>query len=76
MDAYYETIPVSSTDHLTEDGGEAADEDRKFGEYKPTNVPLPAVEVEDRVKSGWPHSTTETVHDITPIEEHDALTGL
>lgn len=73
MDAAYEDIPVSNTDHLNEDGGQAGDEDRKFGEYKSTNAPLPEVEAQDRRIRGWPHTTTETVHDITPIEEHEGL---
>ena len=73
MDADYDDIPVSRTDHLTADGGEAADEERKFGEYRPTNTPLPLVELEDRRKRGWPHRTAKTLHDITPLEEHEVL---
>ena len=69
-----EDIPVSSTDELSSDGGEQADRVRKFGEYKPTNTPLPAVEVEDRAKHGWPPHTPDAVHEIVPLEEHEVLT--
>ena len=65
-------IPVSSTDELTSDGGEAADRTRKLGEYKPTNTPLPAAEIEERIKRRWPPRTADAVHEIIPLEEHDA----
>jgi hypothetical protein len=82
MDADYEDVPVSSTDHLTNDGGEAADRTRFFGDYKPTNAPLSKAEAEHRKelggkshdgKVGWTPRTTENISEITPIEEHEIL---
>ena len=67
-----EDVPVSNTDELASDGGEQADRTRKFGEYKPTNAPLSGPEVEERRKHGWPPHTIEAVHEIVPLEEHDA----
>ena len=67
-------VPVSGTDKLTSDGKDQADHTRKFGEYKPTNTPLPAVDVEERRKRGWLPRKIETIHDLVPLEEHDAPT--
>jgi hypothetical protein len=74
-------IPVSGTDDLTIEHGEKAERIRRFGEYKPTNTPLSAVEVQERealcakegVECVWPRRTTKTIHDITPIAEHEPV---
>lgn len=69
MDTGEEYVPVSSTDELTID--EAADRIRKFGEFKTTNTPLSALEVEERMRHGWPPHSTDAIHDMVPIPEHD-----
>lgn len=75
LNAQEEKVPVSSMDKLTEqDSGEKADSTRRFGEYRPSNVPLPAVEVNERAKCGWMPRKISRLHDVIPIEEHDPLT--
>ncbi len=71
MDTDEGYVPVSSTDELTIDGDEAADRVRKVGEFKPTNTPLSALEVEERMKHGWPPHTTDAIHDMVPVPERD-----
>jgi hypothetical protein len=81
MQAPEDEIPVSGTDALTIEHGEKPERIRRFGEYKPTNTPLSAVEVQERealcglegVDCVWPRRTTKTLHDIIPIEEHDPV---
>lgn len=69
-----ENVAVSSTDELLSDGGEKADRTRRFGEYRVSNVPLPALEMEERAVCGWIPRRTSKLHDVIPIEEHDPLT--
>jgi hypothetical protein len=81
MKAQEDEIPVSGTDDLTIERREKPEQIRRFGEYKPTNTPLSAVEVQERealcAKDGgecvWPRRTTQTIHDIIPIEEHEPV---
>lgn len=70
-----ENVPVSSTDELMSDGGESADRVRRFGEYRSTNTPLPAAEMEERAKCGWIPRRIGELHDVTPIEEHEPPTS-
>jgi hypothetical protein len=84
MNEQEEQVPVSETDALTVERDEKPHEVRRLGDYKPTNTPLPAVEVQEREtlcdKKGddhaWPRRTTKTIHDIVPIEEHDPVLAL
>ena len=74
-------IPVSGTDDVMIEHDEKVERIRRFGDYKPTNTPLSAVEVQEREalcakQSGecnWTPRTTETIHDIVPIEEHEPV---
>jgi hypothetical protein len=68
-----ENVPVSSTDELIDDGAEKADRTRKFGEYRVSNVPLPAVEMEERAVCGWIPQRASRLHDVIPIEERDPM---
>jgi hypothetical protein len=69
-------FPVSSTGELSVGGGPAADRPRKLGEFKPTNAPLSAADLEHRRahaakkrKRGWIPRTTENIGELTPIPE-------
>ncbi|HYL74471.1 MAG TPA: hypothetical protein VEU96_09715 [Bryobacteraceae bacterium] len=42
-------IPVSDTDELSVAGGHQADHTRRLSDYKTTNAPLSAVEIEHRL---------------------------
>jgi hypothetical protein len=49
-------------------------ETRKLSEYKPTNIPLSKVEIEqdearDSEPEGWAPRTTENIGDMTPLPE-------
>jgi hypothetical protein len=65
-----ESIPVSSTDELAVAGGRAGDRVRRLGEYKATNTPLSAAEIEQRKhlphrrKGDWSPRTLENIADI------------
>jgi len=48
MQASEDEIPVSGTDVLAIEHSEKPERIRRFGEYKPTNTPLSAVEVQER----------------------------
>ena len=43
-----ENIPVSDTDELSVDGGSQKGRSRTLGEYRETNSPLSAAEIEQR----------------------------
>jgi len=69
-------FPVSSTDELSVAGGAAANRSRKLGEFKPTNSPLSAADLEHRRddpaknrKADWIPRTTENIGELTPIPE-------
>jgi hypothetical protein len=71
-------FPESRTDEITADGGAAADRSRKLGEYKPTNVPLPAADLKHRRddpaqkhNSGWTPRTPENIGELNPIPENE-----
>ncbi len=57
-----QNVPVSDTDKLTEEGGRDADRTRDLGEFKPTNLPLSAKEIEER-GGKWTPRTTDDVHE-------------
>ncbi len=69
-------VPVSITDDV-------ADREVTFGDFRPTNVPLSAAEVEQRrtlmnqqhKEGGWPVRTVENTGDAAPIEEHEQPTS-
>ena len=76
MDQKKDDFPVSSRDELGVAGGSAADRSRKLGEFKPTNSPLSAADLEHRRdepakkrKRGWTPRTTENIGELTPISE-------
>ena len=67
-------FPVSSNDELG-DGG-TANRPRSLGEFKPTNTPLSAADLEyrrgdpsDKRKRGWVPRTTENIGELTPIPD-------
>jgi hypothetical protein len=71
---------VSSTDELTVGGGAAKDRTRKLGEFKPTNLPLSAVDLAYRRSNptnkrnrGWTPRTTENIGEMTPIPEDEPV---
>ena len=77
-------VPVSTTDDLGDtDKGQQAGHVVTFGDFRPTNVPLSAFEVEERRKlmdqqhkrTGWPARTVENAGDAAPIEEHEPPTS-
>jgi hypothetical protein len=73
-------FPVSDTDELTVnhgDDGVPANRPRKLGEFKPTNSPLSAADLEHRRddpskkrKKGWAPRTTENIGELTPIPDN------
>ena len=69
-------FPVSSTDELSVAGGAAANRSRKLGEFKPTNSPLSAADLEHRRddpaknrKADRIPRTTENIGELIPIPE-------
>ncbi len=64
-------IPVSDTDELTIAGGRKADQTRRLSDFKPTNAPLSAAEIEHRKKDRWPPHTTDDVDEMIPLPEED-----
>ena len=58
-------VCVSDTDEMTTGGGSCVDRSRKLGEFKPTNVPLSAVEIEKRKREDW----TGDAEDLAPLPE-------
>lgn len=60
-------LPVSDTDEMTVAGGPATDQTRRLGDYKKTNAPLSAVEIEQR-KRPWPLQD-DRVEEIVPLPE-------
>src|SRR5690242_9918265 len=80
VDNEKDDFPVSSTDELTidpEDSGTPANRSRKLGEFKPTNSPLSAADLEHRRddpskkrKQEWVPRTTENIGEPRPIPEH------
>lgn len=65
-------VPVSDTDEMTVAGGYAKDHTRHLSDYKPTNAPLSAVEIEQR-KQHWPPDTLGDIEDLTPIPESEPI---
>ena len=64
-------IPVSDTDELTVAGGRETDHTRRLSDFKPTNTPLSATEIERRKKHPWPPHDTKDVDEIVPLPEKD-----
>jgi hypothetical protein len=57
-----------------------SDEPRKLSEYKPTNVPLSKVQIEqdetrDSEHEGWAPRTTENIGDMVPRPEKPGHPG-
>jgi hypothetical protein len=55
---------------------DSSDRPRKLSEYKPTNLPLSADEIEqdearDTAHEGWAPRTTENIGDMVPLPERD-----
>ena len=74
MDNRQDDFPVSSDDKLG-DGG-TANRPRKLGEFKPTNSPLSAADLEHRRgnpckkrNQEWVPRTTENIDELAPIPE-------
>ena len=68
-------FPVSSIDELG-NGRTLANRPRKLGEFKPTNSPLSAADLEHRrgdprkkQNKGWVPRTTENINELAPIPE-------
>ena len=73
-------VPVSITDDLGDaDKGQQSGHIVAFGDFRPTNVPLSAFEVEQRQMlmerqhktTSWPKRTASNTDDAAPIEEHE-----
>jgi hypothetical protein len=74
-----ENIPVSDTDELTVDGGARKDRSRTLDEYRKTNSPLSAAEIEQRrnlarkkhsTAEEWTPRTADDADEPAPIPEH------
>ena len=70
-----ELIAVSSTDELTV-GGRKADRVRELGEFKPTNAPLSAWEIEHRQRDQWPPHTIDNIGELAPVADQAPVTDL
>jgi len=73
--AEQDDYPVSSIDELG-DGRTLPNRPRKLGEFKPTNSPLSAADLEHRrddpsknKNQGWVPRTTENIGELMPIPE-------
>jgi hypothetical protein len=69
-----EDVSVSTFDDLSE-VAHTHDRERKLSEYKPTNMPLSASQIEqdeakDTEHEGWGPRTTENIGDMKPLPEH------
>jgi len=69
-------FPVSSTDELSVNSGANANRSRKLGEFKATNSPLSAADLEHRrddarqeSKPDWAPRTTANIDELAPIPE-------
>jgi hypothetical protein len=72
-----EDVTVSIIDDLS-DVAHAHDHPRKLSEYKPTNMPLSASQIQqdearDTAHEGWAPRTTENIGDMTPLPERPAI---
>jgi hypothetical protein len=68
-----EDITVTTIDDLS-DVAHTHDHPRKLSEYKPTNMPLSASQIEqdeakDTEHAGWAPRTTDNIGDMTPLPE-------
>jgi hypothetical protein len=75
-------IPVSDTDELSTEGGRDVDRARRLGEFKATNTPLSAAEIQERKalqgqkrkrRPHWTPRTLKSVHEPAPLKEQDPL---
>jgi hypothetical protein len=71
-------IPVSDTDEIAVDGGARNDKTRTLSDYRETNSPLSANEIEQRRNLGdknrgsgveWQPRTSDDTEEPTPIPE-------
>ena len=70
-----EDVLVSSTDELVDTGDAIYDRNRRFGEYKATNAPLSAAEVQKRRGKDWLPRTTENITDLEAEPEKSMVKG-
>jgi len=71
--AEQEDVTVTIIDDLS-DVAHAHDRPRKLSDYKATNMPLSASQIEqdeakDTAHQGWAPRTTENIGDMTPLPE-------
>lgn len=71
-----ENVPVSVSDDLVTAGGPSGIRSRRLGEFKPTNLPLSAFEIEHRrdlhkskSDDAWIPRNAHNVEDLVPISE-------
>ena len=71
-----EDFPISSDDELGDAGTD--NRPRSLGDFKPTNVPLSAADLEyrrgdssDKRKQAWAPRTTENIGELTPIPDDE-----
>jgi len=69
-----EVVNVTTVDDLS-DVAHRKDRTRNLGDYKSTNMPLSASEIEqdearDTAHEGWAPRTTENIGDMLPLPEH------
>lgn len=77
-------VVVSDTDEMTIAGGSSTDKARMLRDYRATDVPLSAAEIEERRRLGreahqpagqWVPRTTANIHDMVPLPEADNAAG-
>ena len=73
-------LPVSSKDELSTSGETTSDRSRRLGEFKPTNSPLSATDIERRRaepgkkrKDQWEPRTTNNIDELAPIPEDGSV---
>ena len=72
-----EIVTVTIVDDLS-DVAHSKDRPRNLGDYRSTNMPLSASEIEhdesrDTAHEGWAPRTTENIGDMIPLPEKPAL---
>jgi hypothetical protein len=75
-----QNFAISSTDELSVADGAAADRIRKLDEFKPTNSPLSANDLQywrtrEQRTHGWVPRTTGNISELVPIPEGSATRG-
>jgi hypothetical protein len=72
-----EVVTVTTVDEVS-DVAHSKDRPRNLSDYKSTNMPLSASEIEqdearDTAHAGWAPRTTENIGDMIPLPEKPAL---